>query len=68
MIEATKADVGRAVVYRPYPGASPEQGIITSMNDTYVFVRYGLGAGSQATRPCDLEWVSANSGSAPEGE
>ena len=32
-----------------------ELGVVTSVNDTVVFVRYGDNTSSQATRPDDLE-------------
>lgn len=35
-----------------------EDGVITSANDAYVFVRYAGDRGSKATRPEDLEWLS----------
>ena len=54
----TEEDVGRAVVYTPYPGAQTEDGVITSMNDDYVFVRYAGDVGSKATRYKDLRWLS----------
>lgn len=44
--------VGRAVVYRAWhPGAAPEQGIVTSVNEDagLVFVRYGSSIWPQAT-------------------
>jgi hypothetical protein len=48
--------IGQAVVYRPgHAGAPIEQGVITSVNDHYVFVRYGNDHGSKATLPQDLE-------------
>jgi hypothetical protein len=56
-IKVAEADIGRAVVYRTAPNFEPEQGIITSFNDKYVFVRYGLGSTSAATDPDDLDWV-----------
>lgn len=50
--------IGNKVVYRaPHqhrydsPG---QEGVVTSVNDTYVFVRYGASTTSQATRPQDL--------------
>lgn len=46
--------IGQLVVYRPHPGGRAEQGVITSVNDHYVFVRYGSNQGSQATSPEDL--------------
>lgn len=58
-ISVTERDIGRAVVYRSAPNYKPEQGTITSFNDKYVFVRYGLGNTSAATDPSDLDWISA---------
>jgi hypothetical protein len=57
-IKVTVADIGRAVVYRTAPNYEPEQGIITSFNDKYVFVRYGSSIRGVATDPDDLDWVS----------
>ena len=51
--QAAKA-IGRKVVYRPTVG-KPESGVITSVNDTFVFVRYDRYVTSAATRPEDLE-------------
>jgi len=64
MINPTEADIGRKVVY---PGRSrveggfsrPQVGIITSFNEKYIFVRYGVGATSAATKREDLEWEVA---------
>lgn len=44
--------VGAGVVYTSPAGG--EDGVITSVNDTYVFVRYRGDFGSKATRPEDL--------------
>lgn len=46
-------DKGRKVAYTPVHGER-QIGIISSWNDSYVFVDYGAGA--QATRPGDLTW------------
>lgn len=51
--------IGQAVVYRgagwhPDSWAPAEQGIITSVNDRYVFVRYGSDHHSKATAPEQL--------------
>jgi hypothetical protein len=61
MIEPTKDDIGRAVVYsgNRYPGGKLEEGVITSFNDYRVFVRYGSDKGSKSTSREDLEWVKA---------
>lgn len=48
--------VGQKVVYRA--GTSEmEEGVITSVNSSYVFVRYGSNYGSKATNPEDLELI-----------
>ena len=52
MIEPIDADRGRKVVYRG--GEALEEGVITSFNPAYVFVRYGADAGSKATLRKDL--------------
>lgn len=56
MINPTKADIGRRVVYIGF--GQDTEGVITSFNDDFVFVRYGRDTGSQATRRADLEWVT----------
>lgn len=53
-LETARKRIGSAVVYRPRPGVV-EQGVITSVNDRYVFVRYGAQMTSQATSPSDIE-------------
>jgi len=55
MIEPTKDDIGRRVVYRLHCGLK-EVGVITSFNDHCVFVRYGGDLHSKATRREDLVW------------
>jgi hypothetical protein len=64
MIHVTQADIGRAVICVPFhargdrthPGC--ERGVITSFNDSYVFVRYGApGCPGVATWPQNLEWA-----------
>jgi hypothetical protein len=56
---ALEKDIGRSVVYTPYEGAKTEDGVITGVNDQYVFVRYGADKGSKATRPEDLKWLAS---------
>lgn len=59
MINPTDTDIGRKVIYREpgdFPGAKVEYGRITSLNERFVFVRYGTGSTSAATDPADLEW------------
>lgn len=61
MIEPKETDIGRAVVYTPagydgFCGLPNEEGVITSFNSSFVFVRYGPEKQSKATRRQDLEW------------
>lgn len=50
-LEEARERVGSKVTYYPHGLARPEEGVITSVNDHYVFVRYGADYGSKATRP-----------------
>lgn len=64
MIVATDSDIGRRVIYRRPKLAwaeneGSEEGEITSVGVTYVFVRYDGDTQSKATLPRDLEWVAA---------
>jgi hypothetical protein len=56
-LDEARRNVGHGVVYRA-PHGSTEQGVITSVNDTYVFVRFGTDTGSQATRPEQLKLLA----------
>lgn len=58
MITPKPEDVGRKVIYHGRAGERGE-GVITSYNDHYVFVRYGAGVTSAATKYSDLEWAFA---------
>jgi hypothetical protein len=59
MIDPTLDDIGRKVVYRARnPKAEPEEGVITSFNETCVFVRYGADVHSKGTSRRDLEWIT----------
>jgi hypothetical protein len=55
MINPTLEDIGRKVVYTGY---RPEEGVITSFNEFYVFVRYGRDTTSKGTQRRDLEYVN----------
>ncbi|MEG1565367.1 MAG: hypothetical protein RR342_01330 [Bacilli bacterium] len=58
-LEQARNNVGRGVVYIPYkdcPKSQIEYGTITSVNDSYVFVRYGKDLHSKATRADDLKF------------
>ncbi len=57
----TEEDIGRGVIYTPYPGAPSEDGVITSVTDKFVFVRYQdqhPSTGGKATRYEDLRWLT----------
>jgi hypothetical protein len=48
--------VGEFVTYIPsYSTGHRERGIVTSTNNTYVFVRYDGDTGSKATYPANLK-------------
>jgi hypothetical protein len=49
-LDEAAAHVGEKVVYRTAYGRA-EEGVITSVNDRWVFVRYGASAGSMPTAP-----------------
>jgi len=50
------SDKGREVIYTAHHGAT-ESGVISSWNETFVFVRYGRGSTAQATDPEQLEFA-----------
>ena len=54
MINPTKEDIGRKVVYNP--GYKKETGLIQSFNDMWVFVRYHEGDTAAATKREHLYW------------
>ena len=56
-INPDRLDIGRKVVYRTAPNYEAEEGVITSVNKTVVFVRYGLDVNSKATSRHDLDWL-----------
>jgi hypothetical protein len=60
MINPTKDDIGRSVIYRrDSPRGETEEGVITSYNDFCVFVRYGANKHSQSTLREDLDWATS---------
>jgi len=54
----TKKDIGRTVIFNHHsPVSLPiEAGVITSIGNMYVFVRYGSDLHSKATSPDNLEF------------
>jgi len=63
LIEPSKEDVGRGVVYTAYEGALPEDGVITDLwgEAGHVFVRYKgqhPGAHGKSTPCANLVWLA----------
>ena len=56
-IEQARVNIGRSVVYRR-PWCETEQGAITSVSETSVFVRYLGDMHSKGTCPEDLDWLT----------
>jgi len=56
-IGPTSDDIGRAVVYRTAPNFEAEPGIISSVTEHYVFVRYCKSIRGVATAREDLDWA-----------
>ena len=54
-----ESGVAATVLYRPSCGHA-EEGVITRVSGTWVFVRYGDARAAQATDPADLEAVPDN--------
>lgn len=52
-LDEAAANIGMPVVYTS--GHHKEYGVIMSVNEYYVFVRYGTMSSSNATRPMDLK-------------
>jgi len=55
-------DLDRKVTYTPFKGCDPsliEEGVITSWNSKFVFVRYGSDVNSKSTYPYDIEFVGS---------
>lgn len=56
-LEEARNNIGKYVIYTPFGNCTQNQkelGVITSVNDNYVFVRYGNELNSKATRAEDL--------------
>jgi len=69
--DLTNNDIGRKVIYRHKHGVDLlEEGIITSYNDKFVFVKYGADSFSKATKASDLTFLGnefSDSSEAKEG-
>jgi hypothetical protein len=62
-LDEARNHIGDGVVYRPAHGDA-EEGTITSVNDRFVFVRYGSRRTSAATEPGALTLLAAGKASA----
>ena len=56
-LDEARTGIGRGVVYRSFHGAA-EDGVITGVSDSMVFVRYAGDQHSKATPPERLVWLS----------
>ena len=58
-LETAKKNIGNKVLYyvRGNRDLIPEEGVITSANDMFIFVRYGSDTHSKATNPEDLFFI-----------
>lgn len=59
-MKTENVEIDRKVVYKPFPNCSSDQieeGVVTSYNDKYVFVRYGNDVNSKATDPKGIEFI-----------
>jgi hypothetical protein len=58
-LDEAREHVGAKVLYCE-PGSAPsEEGVITSVNEHYVFVRYGADYGSKATHAHRLDLLTS---------
>jgi hypothetical protein len=60
-LEEARERIGSLVIYKPFGQGMEawEEGTITSVNDSYVFVRFRTGWGSVACVPDSLTFVIA---------
>jgi hypothetical protein len=67
-LDEARARIGDAVIYHPYAPELDrvEEGVITSVNDLFVFVRYGADKGSKATAAERLTLLAAATAAARE--
>lgn len=59
-LDEAREHIGNKVVYRAAhipTDAFGEEGVITSVNSSMVFVRYGADAHSKATYPSDISTI-----------
>lgn len=53
-LDEARNNIGELVSYEPY-GGTWEHGVITDVNDYFVFVRYGRDYNAKATNPAKLK-------------
>lgn len=59
MIDLAQARPGFHVYYQPAGSKGPEYGVITSVSEKYVHVRFGMDEWSKACYPDHLHWPPA---------
>ena len=59
-LDEARAGIGRLVIYGQW---QPDEGVITSVNDRFVFVQYRGDLGSKATEPGSLRFSIDQEGS-----
>lgn len=60
MISPTTEDIGRKVIYTPsgdYPDKVIEEGVLSSFNDHYIFVRFGHSPIGVPVSRDNLDWL-----------
>ena len=57
-LDEAREHIGDKVTYRAPESAHTDEGVITSVNHRFVFVRYGSDYGSQATAAERLELLA----------
>jgi hypothetical protein len=61
MIRPDQSDIGRRVVFRVHGSAKAEEGVITRLNQKYVFVRFGKEGKAVVMTRDELKWKRSRS-------
>jgi hypothetical protein len=56
MIKPDQSHIGRRVIFRVHSRAKVEEGVITRLNEKYVFVRFGNEEKSAVMTRDELKW------------
>lgn len=68
MIDPTSDDIGRKVIYRGY-GGEIEEGVLSSFNSDFLFIRFGASCTAQACSNDErIEWVHQSAAPNPNPE